>query len=161
MSEQPMSDNSFTRNFIVMIITMCILTAILMVLASMNASEVNDNLKAEQDAERLSAVKEQIAPIGTVAIGSANTVTESQTAEVLDGETVYNGACVACHGAGIAGAPATGDANQWSSRLAKGAETLYTNAINGVGAMPAKGGQVNLSDDAVKAAVDFIIEASQ
>ena len=82
-------------------------------------------------------------------------------AAVLDGETVYNGACVACHGAGIAGAPATGDANQWSTRLSKGTETLYSNAINGIGAMPAKGGQVSLSDEAVKAAVDFIIEASQ
>ena len=161
MSEQPMSDNSFTRNFIIMLIVMSILAGILMVLASINANEVNENLKAEQDAERLPTVIEQIAPIGTVAVGSANTATETQAAEVLDGETVYNGACAACHGAGIAGAPATGDASQWSSRLAKGSEALYSSAINGIGAMPAKGGQVDLSDEAIKAAVDFIIEASQ
>ena len=161
MSEQPMSDNSFTRNFIIMLIVMSILAGILMVLASINANEVNENLKAEQDAERLPTVIEQISPIGTVAVGSANTATETQAAEVLDGETVYNGACAACHGAGIAGAPATGDANQWSSRLAKGSEALYSSAINGIGAMPAKGGQVDLSDEAIKAAVDFIIEASQ
>ena len=156
-----MSDNSFIRNFIAMIIAMCILTGILMVLASIYSSEVNDNLKAEQNAEKLPTLKEQIAPIGAVVIGSASTAEEPQTAAVLDGETVYNGACVACHGAGIAGAPATGDANQWSTRLSKGTETLYSNAINGIGAMPAKGGQVSLSDEAVKAAVDFIIEASQ
>ena len=161
MSEQSMSDNSFTRNFIIMLIAMSILAGILMVLASISASEVNDNLKAEQDAERLPTVLEQIAPIGSVAVASENTSTESQVAEVLDAETVYNGACVACHGAGIAGAPATGDASQWAARLAKGSETLYSSAINGIGAMPAKGGQVNLSDEAVKAAVDFIIEASQ
>ena len=156
-----MSDNSFIRNFIAMIIAMCILTGILMVLASIYSNEVNDNLKAEQNAEKLPTVREQIAPIGAIAIGSASTAEEEQTAAVLNGETVYNGACVACHGAGIAGAPATGDANQWSARLSKGAETLYSNAINGIGAMPAKGGQVSLSDEAVKAAVDFIIEASQ
>jgi len=99
MSEQPMSDNSFTRNFIIMIIAMCILTAILMVLASFNASDVNENLKAEKDAEKLPAIVEQIAPIGTVAVGSANTVAaEEQAPEILDGETVYNGACLACHG---------------------------------------------------------------
>ena len=162
MSEQPMSDNSFTRNFIIMIIAMCILTAILMVLASFNASDVNENLKAEKDAEKLPAIVEQIAPIGTVAVGSANTAAaEEQAPEILDGETVYNGACLACHGAGIAGAPATGDASQWSARIAKGADTLYASAINGIGAMPAKGGQAGLSDDAVKAAVDFIIEASK
>lgn len=162
MSEQPMSDSKFSRNFVGMLIAMTILTAILMVLASINASDVNDRLQAEKDAEKLPSIVEQIAPIGKVAVGAvASAIPEAQAEEELDGGKVYNGACAACHGAGIAGAPVAGDASQWTTRIAQGIDTLYANAINGIGAMPAKGGQSALSDDAVKAAVDYIIETSK
>ena len=50
-----------------------------------------------------------------------------------------------------------GNSSHWSDRLAKGKETLYSNAINGIGIMPAKGGVATLSDDEVKAAVDYIL----
>lgn len=161
-----MSDSKFNRNFIAMIIAMTVLTAILMVLASINASEVNANLKSEQNAERLSSISEQIAPVGTLVVATTaaeteNIATSDQVEEALNGETVYNGACAACHNNGVAGAPTTGAASQWTGRIAKGIDTLYANAINGINAMPAKGGQAGLSDDAVKAAVDYIIEASK
>ncbi|MGH1426440.1 MAG: c-type cytochrome [Arenicella sp.] len=160
MSEQPMSDNKFSRNFIGMIIAMTVLTAILMVLATINAGEVNERLRAEKDAERTPSIVEQIAPIGKVAIGTvANAVPEAQAQEV-SGETVYNAACVACHSSGVAGAPIVGKAEQWTARLGKGQDTLYDSAINGLGAMPARGGQ-SLSDDEVKAAVDYMVQASQ
>ncbi len=160
MSEQPMSDNKFSRNFIGMIIAMTVLTAILMVLATINAGEVNERLRAEKDAERTPSIVEQIAPIGRVAIGTvANAVPEAQAQEV-SGETVYNAACVACHSSGVAGAPIVGKAEQWTARLGKGQDTLYDSAINGLGAMPARGGQ-SLSDDEVKAAVDYMVQASQ
>ncbi len=165
MSEQPMSDNKFSRNFIGMIIAMTVLTAILMVLATINAGEVNERLRAEKDAERTPSIVEQIAPIGKVAIGKvaigtvANAVPEAQAQEV-SGETVYNAACVACHSSGVAGAPIVGKAEQWTARLGKGQDTLYDSAINGLGAMPARGGQ-SLSDDEVKAAVDYMVQASQ
>lgn len=78
-----------------------------------------------------------------------------------DGAQVYNQSCVACHGTGIAGAPKFGDQAQWKSRLAKGVNSLYLNALNGVqspaGVMPAKGGNAALSETEVKAAVDFIV----
>ncbi|WNK21598.1 c-type cytochrome [Halomonas piscis] len=35
---------------------------------------------------------------------------------------------------------------------------MYDHAINGFQAMPPKGGQVSLSDDEVKAAVDYMLE---
>ncbi|MGJ7462285.1 c-type cytochrome [Halomonas sp. MA07-2] len=77
----------------------------------------------------------------------------------IDGEAIYNQACMACHMTGAAGAPIKGDADAWGARLEQGMETLYDHSINGFNAMPAKGGNMSLSDDDVKAAVDFMVEA--
>ena len=61
--------------------------------------------------------------------------------------------------------PQTGDAVAWSPRIEKGVDVLYANAINGytgeMGMMPAKGGNPALSDDEVKAAVDYIISETK
>ena len=82
-----------------------------------------------------------------------------------DGKAVYDQACMACHAQGVAGAPKFGDTEAWTDRLAKGMETLYENSINGfqgeAGMMPPKGGFTNLSDDEVKAAVDYMVENAQ
>ncbi|MEP7275105.1 MAG: c-type cytochrome, partial [Betaproteobacteria bacterium] len=73
--------------------------------------------------------------------------------------------CIACHGAGIAGAPKFGDKGAWAPRLAQGVNTLYTHAIAGytgkAGMMPAKGGNAALSDAEVKAAVDYMAAAAK
>lgn len=77
------------------------------------------------------------------------------------GEQVYQAACLSCHGTGAAGAPKFGDAAAWAPHIAKGMDTLYTNAINGIGAMPPKGLCMDCSDDELKAAVDYMVEASR
>ena len=78
-----------------------------------------------------------------------------------NGTEVFEGACKACHGAGIAGAPKAGDHTAWAPRIAKGKATLYEHALKGftgtAGVMPAKGGRTDLSDDLIKEAVDHII----
>ncbi|XKH60471.1 c-type cytochrome [Halomonas sediminis] len=76
-----------------------------------------------------------------------------------DGEAIYNQACMACHMTGAAGAPIKGDADAWEPRLEKGMEILYTHSIEGFNAMPPKGGNLSLSDEEVKASVDFMISA--
>jgi cytochrome c5 len=77
------------------------------------------------------------------------------------GEEVYNKTCATCHQAGIAGAPKLGDPAAWSARLAQGNATLYEHSIKGftgaTGTMPPKGGNMALSDDEVRAAVDFMV----
>jgi len=82
----------------------------------------------------------------------------------IDGAGVYNGACVACHGAGVAGAPRVGDADAWAERITQGMDTLKSHAINGyqgqAGYMPAKGGRMDLSDAEVGAAVEYMVEES-
>jgi cytochrome c5 len=82
-----------------------------------------------------------------------------------DGQQVYQAGCVACHDAGIAGAPKLGDKGQWAKRIAKGLDALYAGAVNGVqgstGVMPARGGNPALSDAEVKAAVDYMVARSK
>jgi cytochrome c5 len=81
------------------------------------------------------------------------------------GEAVYKKTCNLCHAAGVGGAPKVGDAADWGARAAKGTDKLYTNAIAGFtgekGMMPAKGGNAALTDDEVKAAVDYMVGKSK
>jgi cytochrome c len=81
------------------------------------------------------------------------------------GEAVYGSACNVCHGTGLAGAPALGDRDNWTTRLgSRGPDTLVSNAVNGytgdAGIMPPKGGHMQLTDDEVSNAVRFMLESS-
>lgn len=159
MSEEQMNDSTFNRLFIIMILAMTVLTVVIMVLASFASSDVNDKLQAQSDAENTDAVAERLAPVGTFSATTVAASTEPVVVADLTGADAY-APCAACHASGAAGAPIVGDAAVWAERLTKGTETLYSNAINGIGAMPAKGG-LNLSDNTVKAAVDYMLEQSQ
>ena len=75
------------------------------------------------------------------------------------GKATYDSACVACHGAGVAGAPKLGDKAAWAPRIKTGKKALYAAALAGKGAMPPKGGNTALPDEAVKAAVDYLLAA--
>jgi cytochrome c5 len=115
----------------------------------------------------------RIEPVARVAVaGQDNSALEAPApaagagpAADLGGEEVYNQACVACHGAGIAGAPKFGDTAAWAARIAQGADTLHKHAIEGyqgkAGFMPAKGGRTDLSDQSVVNAVDYMVDAVQ
>jgi cytochrome c5 len=81
------------------------------------------------------------------------------------GKEVYDGVCFVCHTPGAAGAPKLGDAAEWGKRAAQGNDVLYDHAINGymgqAGMMPPKGGRPDISDDDVKAAVDYMVNNSK
>jgi len=74
------------------------------------------------------------------------------------GEKIYQQACLMCHEAGVAGSPMTGDKAAWAVRIDQGRDKLVQNAIEGIGVMPPKGGQTQLSDDEVASAVDYLIQ---
>ena len=78
-----------------------------------------------------------------------------------EGEKAYRNSCFACHDMGIAGSPKLGDKAAWVERIATGNDALYASAIKGKGAMPAKGGNAGLSDEAVTAAVDYMVSKSK
>jgi cytochrome c5 len=118
-----------------------------------------------------SSVTERIKPVAQINVASAETQREPVKSTAAapppsrDGQQVYQTTCVACHDAGIAGAPKLGDKGQWAKHLAKGLDTLYASALNGVqgsaGAMPPKGGNPALSDAEVRAAVDYMVARSK
>lgn len=105
------------------------------------------------------AVAERLKAVGTVALAEAGGARALQT-----GEVVYNAACTACHGAGVAGAPKTGDAGQWSARIKQGFQTLVKHAVEGytgkAGVMPAKGGNPDLDPIEVARAVAYMANQS-
>ncbi|MCC2597284.1 c-type cytochrome [Pusillimonas sp. MFBS29] len=76
------------------------------------------------------------------------------------GEKLYKSVCFACHAAGVAGAPKLGDKDAWAPLIAAGMDSMLSIAINGKGAMPPRGGS-QASDDEIKAAVQYMVQASQ
>lgn len=86
-------------------------------------------------------------------------------AENTVGKNVFGKTCAMCHAAGVAGAPKPGDKADWGPRIAQGNEVLYKHALEGFtgakGMMPPRGGGSSLTDDEVKAAVDFMVAQSR
>jgi len=95
---------------------------------------------------------------------AAAPATAPAVASADNGKALYNSACIACHGAGIAGAPKIADKANWAPRIQQGNAVLYEHAIKGfqgkAGVMPPKGGS-SAPDADVKAAVDFMVASSR
>ena len=167
-----MSDQALIRTVSWGVIGGVVLTLFLILLGNINAGDVNERQRVDRNtrygassgtAERVKAVG-QINLASNTTVSSATTQVTATATAVIDAKKIYNGMCVACHGAGVAGAPRVGDKGAWAERIDKGASTLYANAINGVqgssGVMPAKGGNPALSDDEIKAVVDYMVAQS-
>ena len=75
----------------------------------------------------------------------------------FDPAGVYQMNCFACHGTGAAGAPMLGDSEAWDARMEKGMQAVMANAINGVGAMPARGICMSCSDDELQQVVEYML----
>ena len=110
-------------------------------------------------------MQERIKPIGQVITDPALLVKASANAvkrEPMTAEQVFTSACAACHNSGVLNAPKVGDKGDWAKRMAAtgGADGLTKSAIAGKAQMPARGGNPDLSDDEVKAAVQWILEKS-
>lgn len=98
-----------------------------------------------------SSAVESAAPAAAAAAPAAS------AADLALGEKVYGVTCLACHGAGVLGAPKLGDKTAWAPHMAKGVDTLHANALKGLNLMPPKGGNAALTDAELKAAVDYMI----
>lgn len=107
------------------------------------------------------------APKAEAPAAAAAPAAEAPKAEAtasVDGKSIYGKTCAMCHAAGVAGAPKPGDKEAWAPRIAQGNDTMYKHALEGFtgdhGMMPARGGNPKLTDEEVKAAVDFMVGQS-
>ncbi|CAH2786732.1 MAG: Cytochrome c5 [uncultured Caballeronia sp.] len=96
---------------------------------------VNNSTRTGAGTDLEASVKERIAPVAQVDIRDANAPRVYKT-----GEEVFKAVCSACHATRTAGAPKFGDASAWAPRISESYDTLLHNALNGKGAMPARGG---------------------
>tara|TARA_A100001035_G_C27574172_1_gene404512 strand:+ start:119 stop:598 length:480 start_codon:yes stop_codon:yes gene_type:complete len=156
----PTTDKDFYKIFGYITLGIVVLAIIIAILSKVFASSVTNDA---YDNAKNNAIEKRLASSEKINLAS-NPTFKSEVIEVASsksGKDIYNSVCMSCHMSGAAGAPITGKADQWSERLAKGNDTLYSNAINGIGVMPAKGGLMSLSDEEVKLAVDYMLEESK
>lgn len=165
-------DQAFVRTFLAVLAALIVFTFVIIVIARgiMSATQPEEMLPEQRE-----RVERRTAPVFEVTTDSAQVqqVAQADTGEEQEatdgggeqaaagksGEEVYNSVCLACHQAGVAGAPKTTDTAAWRQRLDEGGrDSLYDNATNGLNAMPAKGGNPALSDEEVEKAVDYMLE---
>jgi cytochrome c5 len=164
-------DRKFFDTFMLVLGILIGIAILLYVLARIVASGTQEK-HVITDPVNQAVVAERIAPVAKVAVaGQDNSAlapvqaAAAEPAKELGGEEVFNMACMACHGAGVAGAPKFGDKAAWAPRIAKGADTLHKHALEGfqgnAGFMPPKGGRADLADKSIMNAVDFMVAGSK
>ena len=159
-------DSAFIRNFSGIIIGLMAFTGVIIVLALSLRGE--QTIDANPSQQRFA--EERIAPVagvrkgtdGQAALASAQAETQSAAAPaeagVVDGSQVYNSVCVACHAAGVAGAPQPGSDLMAQRFAEKGLDGLVSSVINGLNVMPPRGGRPDLSDEQIQASVEFMLQ---
>ncbi len=100
-------------------------------------------------------------PVTAAAPAAGAPAPAAAVATKADGKKIFETTCVVCHGTGVAGAPKFGDKAAWAPRIKTGIDTLYKVALTGKGAMPPRGGNKDLPDADVKAAVDYMVAAAK
>ena len=100
------------------------------------------------------------APAATVAAAAPAAAAAATTSDPAVGKALYEKSCTVCHAAGVAGAPKSGNKEEWAPRIAKGMDALYKSSINGLNAMPPRGAST-ATDDEIKAAVDYMVNAAR
>ncbi|MEX2495147.1 MAG: c-type cytochrome [Woeseia sp.] len=138
---------------------------------AMEIGSLTESIFTGSSEEYLATVSERLEPFGAVYMpgddltAAGPQVNESAAPEpvtaAMTGPQVYNEACIACHGNGIGGAPLLTDAANWEPRIEQGEDILRQHAIEGfsgsAGYMPPKGGRLDLSDEEVYRAIEYMI----
>jgi len=146
MSEVHIEDHStpiHTPGQLIAVVVLAFLVPILTIVLIVQL--VTGGLRIDKNSAAMSedAVAARLKPVGEVVLA------DKAGSAARSGEQVVKEVCQTCHGAGLLGAPKIGDQAAWKPRLGQGQKTLIGHALNGVRAMPAKGGNPNLSDDEV------------
>ena len=170
------SDQSFLRQFSVMLGGLVVLTLVLI----LSALAIYEHAPHETNPNEPAQIAERIAPAGAVYAGNtgraamqaaADAAAKAAASQVAyggttDGKTIYENLCTSCHTSGVAGAPKLGDKSMWGPRIAEGLDTLIKHATEGYHGpdgnfMPPKGGNPALTDEQVKNAVHWIVDQAK
>ncbi len=158
-----------------LVIGVLVVVALGIFVLAMEMSERTQGIYTRDTAEYQAAVVARIRPVGEVympgeeveaAVPVVATVEEPEpVATAMTGPQVYNTACLACHSSGVGGSPIVGDTAEWADRIAQGIDVLYDHAINGFDGdaltpMLPKGGRMDLTDQEVRDAVDYMVAES-
>ena len=155
MEEQ--TDKVFIRNVSIVIVLLIAFTFSIAFLA------LDIGFKDEaENPSRTAKTEERIRPVADVYTGEAGAAADVTEVKVafdgsLDAEMLYSSVCGVCHATGAAGAPIPGSPLM-AERSTKGVDMLTLNAINGINAMPAKGGRADLSDEQIRVIVEYMIQ---
>ena len=96
------------------------------------------------------------APAAAAAPAPAPAAASVAAADPAVGKALYDKSCVACHAAGVAGAPKFGDKAAWAPFIATGIDEMLKVAIAGKGAMPPRGAST-ASDAELRAAIEYMV----
>lgn len=163
-------DQKFFDMYSLVIGVLAFIMIAILVLA-MKMSSLTQRVFTASTEEYQATVDERLRPVGQVympgeeaskgGLQVAEAPAVEPVATLLSGPQVYNEACIACHGSGIGGAPMLSDAANWAPRIAQGMEVLRTHAIGGytgsAGYMPPKGARLDLSDQEIHDAIDYMV----
>lgn len=153
------SGKFFVGSIVTFLIVLLLVKVLLATMLTVGNNVVAPESMADED------VVERIKPVAQEYVGEPPVIEAAPVTEVAassgGGEQIVAQSCAMCHGTGMMSSPKLGDAAGWAPRIEKGVDTLYSNAINGINMMPARGGNPNLSDDDVKAAVDHMLSLVQ
>ena len=156
-------DSDFFRTLALVMVGLGVFFIIIIVAANWISAGTSDS---SNDPRIKAHIDELIKPVGQVStkVEAAPAAATAAAGGAIDAKASFQQACFACHGTGAAGAPKLGDKAAWGSRIAQGKSTLYEHALKGFqgksGVMPPKGGSA-LSDDAVKAVVDYMVSQAK
>jgi cytochrome c5 len=152
-------DKHFMSQFAILVGALVVFTIVMFFLArylmGVNAPDYGPLIARQQE--------QRLEPAGQVQTGKVKQTTAevsgggSAKGATSTGQQTYTTVCATCHDSGVAGAPMISDQGAWQARIAQGKQTLYQHAINGLGAMPPKGGDPSLSNTQVQAAVDYMV----
>ena len=146
------TDKSVITTTVVLISGLVLLAVVLFMVAALMG--VVGSVTPDDGLRKQAALLERIKPVARVSFEQP----KPAVAIKLTGKEVYANACAACHTAGVLNAPKIGVKDQWEPRFAQGLDTLVTHAVNGIRAMPAKGGNPALTEANIRESIVYMLE---
>ncbi|QVQ25082.1 c-type cytochrome [Achromobacter deleyi] len=134
------------------------------------AAPAEEGAKKEADAAPAAAAPVAAAPAPAVAAAAPAAAAPAapaapapqQVAAVNPaGEKLYKSVCFACHATGVANAPKFGDKAAWEPFIKTGMDAMVLVAMQGKPPMPPKGGAANASEEDIRAAVQYMVDAAK